>query len=86
MVGQRVLFSIQNQQQAMRLIAFCQIGPTKGLWLAITCYNLNPVTSGHYSPNSSIIQKSGQMVGKRVSFSIQDQQQAMILISSMKGE
>jgi hypothetical protein len=35
--------SIQDQQPAMGLISSWQIGPTKGLQLAIACYNLNPV-------------------------------------------
>jgi hypothetical protein len=42
-VGLKVSFSIQDQQPAMRLISSRERGPTKGLWSAITCYNLNPI-------------------------------------------
>jgi hypothetical protein len=41
-----------------------------------------PATSDHYIPNSRIIQKSKQIVGQIMLFSMQDQQEAMRLIVS----
>jgi hypothetical protein len=42
-VGKCVSFSIQDQQQTMRLISSWPIGLTKGLQPAITSFNLNPL-------------------------------------------
>jgi hypothetical protein len=83
-----VLFSIQDQQEAMRLIAYWQIvgpNPLKVLnhpYPATTYFS--HTSPPLHNPNSIILQKFSKLVGKRVSFSIQDQQQAMTLISSMK--
>jgi hypothetical protein len=42
-VGKLVSVSNQDQLQAMRLISSWQIGLTKGLQPALTCFNLNPI-------------------------------------------
>jgi hypothetical protein len=87
-VGKRVLFSIQDQQEAMRLIAYWQIvGPNPVMFVNPpypTKTYFSHTSPPLYNPNSIILQKFSKLVGKRVSFSIQDQQQAMTLISSMK--
>jgi hypothetical protein len=43
MVGKLVYFSIQEQQQDMRLISSWQTGTSKGLQPAMPCSNLNLV-------------------------------------------